>query len=174
MHTMEELEAAAKTAGTTHDVLQTAVRELEDEITALKRRRMTRIRNALGTAIEARAALLAAVEDSPELFKRPKSRAIHGVRFGFEKGKGKITWTDPDGVVRLIERHFPDSAALLIKTTKKPVRAALAKLPTQDLKRIGCQVGDTDNAPFIRMVDTELEKFVNALLEDDELNRSAA
>jgi len=174
MHTMDEIERLAQTTGQTFDRLQEVAAELEAELTAVKRRYMARLRRALATHVEARAALRAAVTDSPELFARPKSRAVHGVRFGWEKGKGRITWHDADGVVRLIERKLPDQVDVLIKTTKTPVRKALSQLPAQTLKSIGCEVQETDDAPFIRMVDSELQKFVDQLVADEELGRDAA
>lgn len=174
MHTMDELERLAKEASEAFDQANARISDFDAEVAALKRRRLVGIRNAIAKAIETRAALREAVAENPDLFNRPKSRTIHGMRFGWEKGKGKITYTDPEGVCRLIKRHFPDQVEVLIKTTEKPVKKALQQLPTRDLKRVGCEVQETDDAPFVRMVDSELEKFLNNQLDDEELDLAAA
>ena len=86
---------------------------------------------------------------------------------GFRKGTGGIDWSDDDQTVKLIEKHFPKTQAeLLIKTTKKPIKKALADLDVADLKRIGCTVESTGDVVFIKPADSTVDKHVNALLKE--------
>ena len=91
---------------------------------------------------------------------------FHGVRIGFMKGKGKIEWDDGEQVVKLIKKHFPAQADALIATTEKPVKAALQQLAAADLKRLGITVEESGEVIFVKPVDGEIEKLVDALLED--------
>ncbi len=114
--------------------------DLETELTAIRRRRLRGIRSALARTQDAQAELQAAVAGAPELFVKPRTVTIDGIRVGIMKGKGKIAWDDDDQVCRLIDRHFAASADTLTRTTRKPVAAALKELNVAELKRIGCRV----------------------------------
>jgi hypothetical protein len=84
------------------------------------------------------------------------------------KAKGKITWADDDQVVKLIKKHLPDQADILIKTTEKPIRDTLQGLTAAELKRIGVTVDETGDVVVIKSTDSEIDKFVEALLKDEE------
>ena len=40
--------------------------------------------------------LRALIEESPELFEKPRSVVLHGIKLGYQKGKGGIVWDDAD------------------------------------------------------------------------------
>lgn len=112
--------------------------------------------------------LFAAVEASPDLFRKPRTRELHGIRVGFAKGKGKIEWNDASQVVTLIKKHLPAQAETLIKTNEKPVKSALNGLSAADLKRIGVTVTEAGDRVVVTPVDGELDRLVEALLSDSE------
>ena len=98
---------------------------------------------------------------------------MYGVKVGFEKGKGRIEWDDDDTVVRLIEKHFPEQADILIKTKKKPAKKALAQLSVAELKKLGVTVEETGDQVVIKSTDSEIDKLVTALLKGDEIDEEA-
>ena len=51
---------------------------------------------------------------------------------------------------------------------EEPVKEQIAKLPTADLKRIGCSVTETGDERVIRPTDSSTDKLVNALLKEGE------
>jgi hypothetical protein len=126
---------------------------------------MPRLKAAVNKAAETSEALRALVEESPELFTKPKSVVFHGIKLGYQKEKGKIEWDDPDLVIKLIRRHLPELADTLIVTTEKPSKDALNNLSAAELKKIGVTITSDSDAVFIRATDSEVDKMVSALLK---------
>lgn len=166
---MESIEHLTEEYACARSRLAVEVQALQDEIEAVKRRRLAAIKAALVAARTARDDLQAEVENSPDLFKRPKSRIFHGVKVGFMKGKGKLVFANEAKVVAAIKRQLPDQAEHLIKVTEKPVRKALEQLDTKQLKRLGISIEETGDEVVIKPVDGDVDKLVSALLTDSEL-----
>ena len=162
---MELIERHAKAFADRHARLRDLVVALEEARDALMKNELPKIRRALAAAAEAEGQLKALVGDSADLFVKPKSLIFHGIKVGFAKGKGKIDWDDPDQVVRLIKKHFPEQADLLIITTEKPAKDALAGLTVGELKKVGVTVEGTGDVSFCRPVDSAVDKLVKALLK---------
>lgn len=166
MATLSEVEAKTKTYADARAALADRVDMLQREMEAVKRRRLPAIKAALAKTAEAEAALRALIEENAALFRKPRTVIFHGVKVGFQKGKGSLVWESQDDVVRLIFKHFPERADDLTRTTIAPNKTALAELPASDLKRIGVTVEETGDAVVVKAVDGEVEKVVNALLKD--------
>jgi hypothetical protein len=95
----------------------------------VKRKYLPRIRTQVAHAKMLHAQLKASIEAHPELFEKPRTVTFHGVKVGFAKGKGKVTFQhDADKVIALIEKHLPDQAELLVITERKPNKDAIAQL----------------------------------------------
>ncbi len=169
-----DIDKLAKDFAAAREVLADRVRSLESILTRIKLRRLPGIKSAANTVIEMQAVLKAAIEESRQLFIRPKTMVMHGVKLGFQKSKGKLSWSDPDQVVKLIKKHFPEQADVLIKTTETPVKDALQQLTAADLKKLGITVDETGDVVVIKSTDSEIDKFVDALLKDDSLEAQAA
>lgn len=165
MTAMNDIQARAKAYADTRAKLGELVAALNDGLEQLKRDSFPGIRRALERGAERQAELKALLEASPEVFLKPRTVVMHGVRVGFEKGKGRIEFEDADQVVKLIKKHLPDQADVLVATKETPVKKALAQLSVKDLKSIGCTVEDTDDVVVIRPVDGDVDKLVTALLK---------
>lgn len=163
---MATIEARTKVFAAARADLAILTRSLVEETEQLKRRRLPAIRRAVNRAKTAKEELEAAIDAGRALFARPRSRLLHGVRVGLRKATGKLSWADPDIVVRLIRKHLPDKAELLIKVKETPVKKALAQLQAADLKRLGVTVEETGDAVLIEPTDSAIDKLVNALLEE--------
>lgn len=169
MSTIAVIEAKTKAFADARAELADLVAELHAEIEAAKRRRLKRIRELVARAHERRAALQAAIEDAgPEAFAKPRTLVLHGIKVGYQKGKGMLEWESEDQVLKLLHKHFPDQVELLIRTTERPNKDALAQLPAADLKRLGITVSEAGDQVVIRPVDGEVDKLVDALLKDAE------
>lgn len=168
MATLGEIERLTKDYAEWREQLSDAVRALEDEISAVKRKHITAIKRKVAAVTERQAVLKAAIEESGELFKKPRTMIIHGIKVGYQKSKGEMKWVDANQVVRLIKKHFPDLVETLIKTNETPVKAALGQISAADLKRIGVTIEDDGDQVVIKSTDSEIDKFVEALLKDDE------
>ena len=166
---MQDIEARAKVFAGARDELATRLQDLQDEQEAAKRRRLQGIKNSLARFTAAHAELKEAVEQSKDEFKSPKTRVLHGIKVGFIKQRGKLEFDDADNVVKLIRKHFPDHVDTLVKTTEKPVAGALVNLTAADLKRLGVRVTDDVDAVVIKPVDGALDKLIDALINDEEI-----
>lgn len=167
MATLSEIEQLTKEYAIHRKMLADRVTELEEELAQVKKRHLNNIKKAVTVAAANQSRLHAAIEDSPELFKKPRTIVLYGVKVGFQKGKGEIKWEDADQVLRLIKKHFPEQAETLIKVAETPVKTALAQLSVQDLKRIGVTVVETGDQVMIKPTDGEVDKLVDALLKDE-------
>lgn len=164
---IETIEQKAKAYADARTLLQQSVDRLEERTASIRNRWLPQIRERASDAAEAKAALQAAVEESPELFKKPKSRLLHGIKLGFAKAKGKLLIANEEAVVKLIRRHFPDRFDTLVKVTEKPLKDPLARLTGDELKKLGVTLtNDTDEA-FVKPADSAIDKLVDALLADD-------
>jgi hypothetical protein len=165
---IEDIERLTKEFADARDRLASTVGGLEEKRESLERQYLPAIKVQVRKAKERQAELREAIEESSDLFRRPRAVIMHGIRVGYEKGKGKIGWEDTEQVVRLIEKHFPEQAEVLIQTKKKPLKKALSTLSVAELKRIGVTVEDTGDVVVIRPVDSEVDKIVAALLKGED------
>ena len=166
MTTLTEIEARAKLYADARESLSAIVSNLNGGIEALKRKAMPDIKRAIGRASTHHDQLRTLIESAPDLFAKPKSRTLAGIKLGYQKGKGKIEWDDPDQVVRLIKKHFPEQADVLIATKEKPVKAAINNLTAAELKKLGINVAEGGEVIFIKPTDSAVDKLVDALLNE--------
>lgn len=166
MPTLNDIELRAKRYADARASLAAIVSDLTAGIEALKRQALPEIKRAVARASEHYDALHGLVESTPELFARPRTVTLHGVRVGYAKGKGGIAWDDPDAVVAAIQKHLPEQAEALIRWTGKPLKEAINQLDVATLKKIGCRVVGTGDQIVIKPVDGEVDKLVDALLKD--------
>lgn len=162
---MENIENLTRDYADARSSLAARVQAYQDELEKVKRRLLPGIKRAAEAAAAAGDRLHAELERHPELFVKPKSVILHGIRVGYQKAKGAIAWDDEEKVVALIHKHFPDQADVLIKVTEKPVKSALQQLQAADLKRLGVTIVETGDSVLIKAVDGEVEKLVDALLK---------
>lgn len=165
MTTLADLERRAKALAETRDVLVAIVTELNTGIEALKRDSMKPLKVAVKSVAEQHDRLKALIEANPELFQKPRSVVLHGIKLGFRKGNGGVEFEDPERVADLIRKHFPEQFDALVQTRHKPLKDALAQLTVVELKKVGCTVEASGDVVFIKATDSAVDKLVNALLK---------
>lgn len=175
--TTEEILVHAYHYSQARSIVSERVAALEAEILDAQRRKLPGIKSAVADAADAKARLEAAIEQGREIFKTPRTITAHGIKFGLQKGKGKITWLGkPAAVVKLIKKHLAEKAALLIKTTESLKKSALNSLSVEELKKIGCTVGATGDHVYVAAEDTAVDKLVERILKEgqgEELEEAA-
>jgi hypothetical protein len=172
MASLVEIERLCRDYSVARAGLKEKVEALNDEIERLKRTRMPQIRRAVEQASERQRTLHAALEESAEIFQKPKTQIFHGIEIGFRKGKGQMAWEDEEQVLKLIHKYYPDEWENYIKVTERPLKTALAQLSVQELRRLGITVIETGDEVIIKATDTEIDKLVNALLKDEEIKEA--
>ena len=165
MATMQEIETRAKAHADARQKLTRLVALLNAELEQAKNKRLAKLREAVAKAQQTEEELLALVAESGDLFKRPKSQVLHGIKLGFKKEKGRIEFDDVDKVIKLIRKHYPEMAELLIATTEKPSKEALNGLAAEQLRKIGVTVTADSEVAFVGSTDGDVDKLVNALLK---------
>lgn len=167
--TMDMIESQAKTFAGARAELADRLNALLDEQEATKRRRLQGIKNALARVQDAHTELRASLEASQPLFEKPKTRVLHGIRVGWMKQRGKLEIGDEEACVAALRRVLGEEAETYIKSVEVPIKAALANLPAKDLKRCGVTVNDDVETVVIKAADGDLDKLLNALIGDPEL-----
>lgn len=137
----------------------------ESEFAALRRRHSKPIKAAAGEAALRRADLERELQAHPELFEKPRTITCHGIRVGYQKGKGKIECPNEAAVIERIEKLLPDQADVLVRVEKRIAREALKALDVSTLKRLGLVVTATGDAVLIKPVSDQVEKLVDRLLK---------
>ena len=173
--TLTEIEALAKRHADARATLVERVQRLEDALVAAQREHARAIKGAVQSAAGTEAALREAIHANRSLFEKPRTRILHGLKVGLRKQPGKLVWSDPAQVVKLIRRHRPDDAETLIRVTESPVRAALARLPAAELRRLGVRIIESEDAIEVKHTDGAIDKWVDSLLAGlrDELEEAA-
>lgn len=162
---MERIEGLTRAYAEARDELSALVTEVQSEIERITREATPAIKARVRRVADAHDRLQSAIAAHPDLWSgKRRTVVIAGVRVGVTKGKGRITWDDPDQVVRLIRRHFPDQAESLIRVKEEPIAKALANLTVAELRRIGCEVEDADDRVTIKPTDSQVDKLVAQLL----------
>ena len=143
------------------------VTEMKEAIDLIKRRYLPLIKHAVNAALERKSKLQGEIENNPQLFEKPRTLVLHGIRVGFQKQRAGMEWNDDAAVVKLIRKHFPEQVDVLVKTTEKPVKTALNQLTVSDLKKLGVSVSEGADEPVIKPTDTDVDKLVAKMLEDE-------
>ncbi|HOT30157.1 MAG TPA: host-nuclease inhibitor Gam family protein [Candidatus Ozemobacteraceae bacterium] len=161
------IEKMTKDYADARGTLSGRVTEMNEAIDLIKRRYLPLIKHAVNSALDRKSKLQAEIENHPELFEKPRTLTLHGIKVGFQKQRAGIDWNDDEAVVKLIRKHFPDQVDVLVKTTEKPVKSALNQLTVADLKKLGVSVSDGADEAVIKPTDTDVDKLVAKLLEDE-------
>lgn len=168
MPTIQEIESLTQQYADERARLVERMEVMNAGIAEAKARHMPGIKTQLAEVLSARGALHAAIDESRPLFEKPRTRLIHGIKVGLQKGKGKLVWTNVEKVLSRIKEFYVDEIGVLIQTKETPNKEALARLPAGDLKKLGITVTDTDDAVVIKAVDSEIDKLIEALTDLDE------
>ena len=166
---MDIIETLAKSFSSARTELAERLDTLRDEQEQAKRRRLQGIKNSLSRVQASYDELKGAVEASKGLFEQPKTRVLHGIRVGWMKQRGKLEVADPENIVDRIRKLLGDESVGYIKVTEKPVMTALSNLPAKDLKRLGVTLSDDVDAVVIKAADSDLDKLIDALVNDKDL-----
>lgn len=168
MSHIDTITVAAKRLRAQRDLLTERATTMHAEIEQVKKIYLRGIKNSVAAVAESQAELLAAIAEAPQLFDKPRSMVLYGIKLGFQKGTGKTDWESDEQVVKLVRKNFPDLFDILVKTTEKPVKSALANLTVAELKRIGVTVESTGDVVFAKDTTAEVDKLVKALLKGAE------
>jgi len=163
---LQLIEKTTKQFASARNDLSRRLQALNDDLANIKRQAMPALRALINVAAQRHEELRVAISKHAALFERPRTQIFHGVKVGYRKMKGEISWEDDGQVVKLIRKHCPEQFDVLVKTVETPSKEALALLPAELLKKLGVSVENDADEIFIKCTDSEIDKAVNALLKD--------
>lgn len=164
---LNQIEVKTKQYADARATLAAIVTSLNDGIEALKRQHMPALKKAVSATAQKHDELLAIIKENDQAFVKPRSAIFHGVKVGYQKQRGKISYSDAESVVKLIRKNYSKSdAELMIIVEEKPIKKVLDGLSVADLKKLGCTVTADSDEAFIKPTDSEVDKLVDALVKD--------
>lgn len=166
MSNLAEIEKLAGDYSASSKELQNEVAEMRTKIEDVKRFYLERLRPMAARTAQDRAILSAAIQQNPELFVRPRTFVLHGIKLGLQKQKGELEIADEATTIRLIRKLFPHEEEVLIQVKESVIKSALNSLPAGDLKKIGVTIGHDTDAVLIKNTVGDVEKFVSKMIAD--------
>lgn len=172
--TMERIRGLCRAYADAERLLAERTEHVQEVRRSSSGRLMPGLRSAAAELSAARDELRDAVESSPQLFERPRTRALEGVKVGFRKLPGTIDCLSEAKVIERIRRVRPELEATLVAVRESLVKAALKKLDSRDLAAIGVSITAVDDEVVIRTAKTDIDALVDALLAEFEEEADAA
>jgi hypothetical protein len=170
--TLTEIRAAAQCLADAHRESISRATALETEISKAITPIYARHRIGIDAAAEeeaaAKAELLDMVMAAPNLFQRPRSLTVDGVKAGYRKEEDGLTWEDDSQVIARIRAlpELQELAPLLIRIEESLNAAALAELDAKQRRQIGISLVQGVDKPFVSFTDSDVEKMVKGILAD--------
>ena len=103
-----------------------------------------------------------------DLFKKPKTKVIHGLKLGFRKGKGKLIINDEDALIKKLKRDYHDDIGALVKKTETIVKSGIEKLDARELKRLGVTIENASDEVVFSIVEDSIDDLLNFVFEMQE------
>lgn len=167
-------------SATTHEALAGLAEEYasavlaRQQLVAATRKRLAEIaaemapalREAVSAERDCRDHLAAAVECAPELFRRPRTRTTHGIRYGWQSGKARIEIPDEARTIALIEKLPEAQSVLLLQRRVSVYKPACLDLTAADLRRLGIRQVAGEDQVIVKVMDDAVDRLVDALLAD--------
>jgi len=167
MSNLQQIEKLTRAYVDAHRNLADEVEIIQAEIAEVRRAHIRRLRQLAGKAKERRALVLEMVQAGPDLFTKPRSITIDGVKVGYRKQPSKIGWLSAAEVLARIRRRFGKDAEDYIRVSESPDKAALKELSAEQLKKLGVQVIPGVDVPFCQATDDVVDKLVQAMMEEE-------
>lgn len=175
MATLKQIDDLAAAYSANLEALAGVRGALEDERRALLKKHRARLVKLAENAKSVRADLAAALAASPDLFVKPRTVILHGLKLGFQKSKGRIEWDSEAAVIARIKKILPeDQAELLIRVKESVHKPGVYDLIASDLKRLGIRIEGDGDEVLIKGALSDLDKWLEAILADEPEEETAS
>jgi len=165
---MDDIVALARDFATARHALETTAEEIRELQRKAVRNRIRGLRSRIAEAAAAHDALRAGIESRPDLFVKPRTAAVDGVKFGFRKQGGAMDLGDEAQAIKLLRRKFADRAETLVIVKETLDKKALRRMTAAELARIGVTIDSPTDAVVIDVAESDVDKLIAALIEDAE------
>ncbi len=168
---LEKIELLSNKLATERDVLASLVDELQEDLEQSKEVALPDIKRAAKRVLKVKEKLGIIIADNPQLFVKPRTLIMSGIKIGFQKGKGLLGYKDASAVIKLIRKHYPEKEDVLVKTTESIIKKAINNMTASELRRIGITVIPGDDQVLIKPAGSDIDKLVSAYLGDENENK---
>lgn len=169
---LTDIREAAQRLADAHRLSTDLASKLENELADAIKPVYERHRSGIDLAVADEALKLAELQQlidaSPNLFEKPRSLAIDGVRLGYRKQEDGIDFDSEEAVIQRI-RALPDLADLsqvLIRVEEHLNRDAIDLLNANQRRRVGIRSVTGADQSFITYTDTDVKKLTKAIMSD--------
>ncbi len=146
--------------------------EVSEEIRELRRKavraRLRGLKARVADVSATRDALRETVEAAPHLFGKPRTRSLEGVKVGYRKMPGRVECADEARAIARIRERMLEREDELVRVRESLNLGALRRLGGRELASVGVRIVDVDDEVVIATAPDDLDKLVDALLEDGE------
>jgi hypothetical protein len=172
MTELEKLQTAALQLSHHTDALRQELMLLDAEVSAAQAAHMLTIRSLTRSVIKRQTELAEGIKAHPELFDKPRTLIVEGIKFGLRKQPGRMSWADDQQLLNRLDDFFAKGDLTraqydtVVETRYTVVAKGLEKLDAKQLKRLGVTVEADSDAVEIKSVDSDVEKMVKAVIKD--------
>lgn len=159
------IESRAQALEAAYQNFDIMIADLEHDLEAVKSKHLRNLKKQAAVVAYLEAELHGAVEQSSDLFKKPRTVTLHGIKLGFQSSVGSVSWNDDEQTVALIKKHFKGRETEFIKTDETPKKDALRALSEAELAKVGCRIEGAGDQVFIKRIAGEVEKMFNKIID---------
>jgi hypothetical protein len=145
--------------------LEEMIHALETDLEKVRNQHLAGLKRQAGVVANREATLHNAIEGAPELFTKPRTMLLHGVKIGYATSQGKVEFDDAEQVVLRIRKHLRARMDELIRTKEEPNKQTLRTLSAVDLAKVGCTIEGAGDVVVLERTAGDVEKLVNKLIE---------
>lgn len=161
---LNDIERRAKFYAVAREDLAALVTSLNDDIQALQRKSLPDIKRAVARASEHHVKLEALLLQRPDLFVKPRTTILHGIKLGYQKTKDSLEY-DAEVVIQQVKEKLPEKASGLIRTKEELVPEAIKLLTAEEREAVGITDVEGKDKVVISPTDSAIDKAVAALLK---------
>lgn len=160
---LAHIEALCGEFNTQSDTLEALTAALERDLEEVKSKHLRGLKRQAGVVARAEASLVSAVEAAPDLFRKPRTITIHGIKVGLSLSPGRVEWDDEESVIAAIRRYRKDDLDVLLQSETSIRKDALRALPAGDLAKLGCRIEGAGDQVIVKRVAGDVEKLIQKL-----------
>lgn len=168
--TLDQIRAAAQQLANCRNDTQACSALLNAEIKSVIAPVLEKYRVTIDTYAAAEAAALKTLDDllmaAPNLFVRPRSLEVDGVKSGYKKEPDTLDWDSDAEVIARIKALRADLAPVLIRTSESLVIDALAQCDADLLRLLGIRTITGADRRYIVINDNDAEKLAKIVIKD--------
>lgn len=168
--TLDQIRAAAQQLANRRNDTQACSAMLNAEIKSAIAPVLEKYRDTLDTYAAAEATALKSLDDqlmaAPNLFVKPRSLEVDGVKAGYKKDSDALDWDNDAEVIARIKALRADLAPVLIRTSESLVIDALAQCDADLLRLLGIRSISGADRRYIVINDNDAEKLSKILIKD--------